>query len=411
MKKKITVCSIAILLILGVIIRIYAMDWNKELAGDEIGYDKMVRQLIETGTFGYAPYSYSKKPNAFTTPGYPLFLSGIYLLFGYNDSAPIIEIQIIQLLLQILSALLLYFISEELFSKVIVSIIVMSVYFFHPTFILSPSFLLTESLYEFIFMLFTYMLLIIFRKENFIQHLLLGFVFGVVVLIRPAIFPFIIIYFVYSWVVYKAKGKYVFMKRISMFIIGFIVIMSPWWIRNYVTLNKVVLLAEQGGNPLLWGTYPYNSNPKINVSLEPAEMGEKALSRIIEGFKSQPLYYAGWYTWGKTWYLIKDIWPGNHYISRITISKVLHYAIIFFGAIGLIFMIISNEKKRSLMVLIVALALISFVIYLPFAPTPRYFYSTIPFFIIGAGYLIRLLMKIIKMELNKLIGKNIPLSK
>lgn len=115
--------------------------------------------------------------------------------------------------------------------------------------------------------------------------------------------------------------------------------MSPWWIRNYLVLDKVVILAEQSGNPLLWGTFPFDNSPTIDVSEDPKLMQEKAIERIKMGFTHEPLLYASWYTWGKSWYLIKDIWPGNHNVSKLLFSKLAHYLIVFLGFSGLLIML------------------------------------------------------------------------
>ena len=45
-------------------------------------------------------------------------------------------------------------------------------------------------------------------------------------------------------------------KRFLLNLCGFIVIMSPWWIRNFVVLKKVILLSTQEDH-LLRGTYLY----------------------------------------------------------------------------------------------------------------------------------------------------------
>ncbi|MGE5653786.1 MAG: hypothetical protein ACM3ZQ_05885, partial [Bacillota bacterium] len=56
---------IAIILLCGLFLRIHYVDWNHDrmnavihtrLAGDEIGYDRCVRQLLTTGIYGYVPY-------------------------------------------------------------------------------------------------------------------------------------------------------------------------------------------------------------------------------------------------------------------------------------------------------------------------------------------------------------------
>lgn len=77
-----------ILLVLGLLLRCYYTDWDKKLTGDEVGYNKMVLQLLHEGVYGYAPYAYSEKSNAFTTPGYPLFWLAVMPYLDMREIVP-----------------------------------------------------------------------------------------------------------------------------------------------------------------------------------------------------------------------------------------------------------------------------------------------------------------------------------
>lgn len=44
----------------------------------------MARQFLDKGFLGYM----SSRPNAYITPGYPLFLALIYKLYGYAQGVP-----------------------------------------------------------------------------------------------------------------------------------------------------------------------------------------------------------------------------------------------------------------------------------------------------------------------------------
>lgn len=136
---------LVLLVLISLVIKLSVTDWNKTLVGDEIGYDKMVKQLIDQGIYGYKPYSFSKASNAFTTPGYPLFIAPFYILFGYDaNHAPVSSIQLMQILISLGTSLLIYLISRKLFEAPWISLICLSLSLFHPSFVYSPSFLLTE---------------------------------------------------------------------------------------------------------------------------------------------------------------------------------------------------------------------------------------------------------------------------
>ena len=61
------------------------------LVYDAHNYDVMARQFLEKGFLGYA----STRPNAFTTPGYPLFLAMLYKIFGYSQGSPLMEVRLL----------------------------------------------------------------------------------------------------------------------------------------------------------------------------------------------------------------------------------------------------------------------------------------------------------------------------
>lgn len=381
-----------ILLLLGLVLRCYYTDWNKKLTGDEVGYNKMVLQLLHDGVYGYTPYDYSKEPNAFTTPGYPLFLAGCYVIFGHDgDKPPIVQIQALQILIQILSAVIFYAIARRLFEHRGISLLMMSCILFHPSFILSPLFLLTETLYGFFFLLFIYLLVRVMQGSSMPWFLGLGLVFGICILIRPAIIPFIAVLLAGVFIFGRKQRVVPVWKSLSAIIIGFVLIMMPWWVRNMVTLDRILLLAEQGGSPLLWGSFPFTRFPNVESGLDAAEMGRMAYQRIIDGFSHDFFVYFSWYTWGKMMFFIREIFPGLSYLtSNAMVSSTitsLHIILVCMGLLGLLKMFI-HERKNGAYMMVAMLALVSILLYLPFSPTPRYFYPVLPLCFLGFGYLV-----------------------
>ncbi|MGZ9586632.1 glycosyltransferase family 39 protein [Paenibacillus marinisediminis] len=377
--------AIILLLLIGLLLRCYFTEWNKPLSGDEVGYNKMVYQLLDKGIYGYTPYGTSITPNAFTTPGYPIFLAFCYYVFGYQSgNPPIMQIQLVQIIIQLICSLLLYLIAIKLFSRRIIGLFVMACYLLHPTFILSSSYILTETLYGFFNLLFILLLIHSINKKNKKNLFLLGFTFGVCILIRPAILPFLFILIVYFFLRDKdIKIKYKLIDFVFL-IIGFFVTMLPWWIRNVISLDKIVLLAEQAGNPLLWGAYPNNPFPDIDPLQKPEDMGKIAMHRIINGFINEPFTYLEWYTWGKLKYLVGDIFPGISYITK-GYFQIAHIISVILGVIGLIFMAIKKNISSGLILFMFFLT--NIIVYLPFAPVSRYFYSALPLCFIGLGQL------------------------
>lgn len=60
----------AVIFLLAAYVRIdFLRSVDHEMPHDSLNYDKMVRQLLETGVYAYN----GETPNALVTPGYPLF--------------------------------------------------------------------------------------------------------------------------------------------------------------------------------------------------------------------------------------------------------------------------------------------------------------------------------------------------
>jgi 4-amino-4-deoxy-L-arabinose transferase-like glycosyltransferase len=356
------------------------------LTGDEVGYNKMVYQLLDEGVYGYAPYKTSVEPNAFTTPGYPLFLALCYKMFGYHDGqSPTVQIQAVQIAIQLGCSIMLYLIALQLFKKRSVGLLLMAGYLIHPTLILTSSYLLTETLYGFFNLLFIYLLIDSINKQRRRTLFLAGATLAVCVLIRPAIMPFLFLLIAYLYWMNRGKSPRQTIAAISCLVAGFTLLMLPWWIRNFITLHKMVWLAEQAGNPLLWGAFPNNPFPSIDPLQDSSEMGKIAIQRIINGFKTEPLIYLEWYTWGKIKYLVTDVFPGGAFITK-GVFQVTHIVMVLLGVMGLIVAFV--KKQRSTGVILALFFLTNVVVYLPFAPVSRYFYSALPLCLIGLGQIV-----------------------
>jgi 4-amino-4-deoxy-L-arabinose transferase-like glycosyltransferase len=103
-KKLEAVLLAAILLLsLGLRLAFLFVVPQPPLQYDAISYDAMVRQIIEDHFYAYQ----QGEPNAFTTPGYPIFLTIIYKVFGYADGSPLMAVRVVQILLSVLTIYLL----------------------------------------------------------------------------------------------------------------------------------------------------------------------------------------------------------------------------------------------------------------------------------------------------------------
>ncbi|MCR4436503.1 MAG: glycosyltransferase family 39 protein [Clostridiales bacterium] len=342
---------------------------------DAANYDAMAKQFLEKGFLGYA----SSKPNAFTTPGYPLFLALIYKIFGYSNGSPLTQVRIIQVALSTLTIGFLYLLGKQV-SNGRTGLIAA---FFSSIYLISlwvPTLILTETLYTFLFVLYLYLQVTAIKTRSGFLNFLTGAVLAAAVLVRPAVAPLIILPYVYY---YMETRDRTLIKNFLLNVCGFVLLMLPWWIRNVVTLKKLILFATQE-DPLLKGTYPYEEGienaPLINQKQE-------AIRRLKEGFTTRPLYYLKWYTIGKFDFIFfKTFYYVDEKVTTLRWLLPLHQFFVWFGWVGVFLSSVRKEIK-----LIALYVFLLTLIQLVFVATSRYSYPIMQLLILLSAYIIDIL--------------------
>lgn len=234
---------------------------------------------------------------------------------------------------------------------------------------------------------------------------------GLSALFRPPIaaFPIVILA---MWV----KNKYKISEIIKYTLVVsaiFVMIMSPWWVRNYKLFDKFIPFTSASGNPTLQGTYIFynqkdGSDDYIDrsafkysddeVENDKVEM-EIAKLRIKTLMPKAPIRYLLWYTVGKTvinWALpfyLKEILGINHVLAAI-----YHLFLIYLAIRGMVFYYRKKEYYPNFSLLMYSVIYTN-CIYLPFYCYSRYVYPAMPLVIILASFM--LLESIQKSKIKK----------
>jgi 4-amino-4-deoxy-L-arabinose transferase-like glycosyltransferase len=238
-------------------------------------------------------------PDAVRSPGYPLY---IMLFMG---SSPISV-----------------FLAEVLFSQVIISMLTIGLAFFlfraqlgtrwaiaatllvalSPHLIVVNSYLLTETLFCFFLLLAAWSFYAALKKPDWKRGALLGCTLAVSCLIRPSLqyFPIVAGLFLCATV-----GKRNGLRLAATMALGFFVTMSPWMVRNLVTLKKISDNSIAIGS-LHHGMYPnfmyegvkesyghpYRFDPRAS---EISKDLSSVLGEIAARFRRAPLEHVVWY--------------------------------------------------------------------------------------------------------------------
>lgn len=221
---------------------------------DAFEYDRLAISLLTKGSY----VDTEGFPTARRAPLYPLFLAGVYSIFGHSY----FWARVIQTILYSFLCIIVFLIGEKLFNKK-VALLSSLICVFYPNFIFfsyygGPGFLLSENLFIFLFSLSVLYFVKLYRRPTIFNAALAGSFLGLANLTRAVTSLFI--FFILPWflVCFALKIKEKF-KLWFIIIFSFLTIISPWAFRNYLVFHKIVFTTQAGGlfltgnNPLAKG--------------------------------------------------------------------------------------------------------------------------------------------------------------
>jgi 4-amino-4-deoxy-L-arabinose transferase-like glycosyltransferase len=207
---------------------------------------------------GQGYVSTSGEPTAYRPPGYPIFLTGIYSIFGVSDLAA----RLVNVLLGVLTCWLTYQLASELFDRRVglVAGVLLALF---PSMIAWTNILATENLYLPILLAAILFFLRAVKPTPIQWHWLImsGMLLGIGVLIRPAtiLFPAILVLslilrnppILFTVQGIKQTGDTILIGLMLSF--AMLAAVLPWTFRNDLVFNRFVLVATEGGITFLSG--------------------------------------------------------------------------------------------------------------------------------------------------------------
>lgn len=279
------------------------------------------------------------KPDAFVTPGYPLFLA------AFVDAPPNLAVfktvALWQTLLGTLTVLLAYLFFRYVVRNWVALIIALLIAI-SPQLVNTTIYLLSETLFTF-WLTLALLAFTLHAKGTrwFYPGLLLtGLLFGIAALTRPVLelFPLAVAFLLF--VNYPKPKAF---KGSAMIFLGFLLLWGPWLARNHVSLGTAsdpsLMLSSlhQGMYPGMMyhdepGTlgYPYRFDPQYT---EAAKSMSTVLTAIGQQFTQHPGKELSWYLIGKpimlwSWNLVAG--PGDIFIYPTFISPYSSFPVFIF---------------------------------------------------------------------------------
>ena len=217
------------------------------LIDDATGYNRMALGILNEKSFDSL--------GSIRTPGYPLFLAICYLFFGETIWITLL----LQIFISLLTLLFTYKITVECCSKRIALLTIFLLAFDYHQAGLAIS-LVTETLFIFLLVLAIYYLILGLKQKRGLFIILSGFFLGLATLTRPIsfLFPVVTILFIICFFIIfnkdytyipklKIIGKYVFWHLII-----YLIVLSPWILRNYLIYQELKLTSISGLNLLFY---------------------------------------------------------------------------------------------------------------------------------------------------------------
>lgn len=389
----------------------------EKLNNDDVKYVNSAKILLNKHTLAY---NSGESPSAFIMPGMPFVLSGLMLIFGQGDAA-VIAFRLLQVLLQGFSIYLIFVLANYLFNSRAAIIASIATALYLPDYF-SSGVILSETMFRTTFIaLICFSLLAL--KTNLTKHYaIVALLVGIACYFKPHTILFPVVLFI-IWLVNRLSWKLI-VKYTAIISTILVLILGPWWIRNYVTFDSFIPFTKSAGNPMLLGALVNNAAPSQGFfDAHPEYTGDRnslfvgsdddnveTAKKIVKyGFKEEPLTYLKWYTVDK----IKGLYQGVYYWKPVfgvsgEIIVVFHTLMMILGSIGLILMLIQTIKQKNIPYLLLLLTLAYFtVIYIPFVAFSRYGYPNIFIIFIAAAFLISKLIDVSKNRASNKMKRNL----
>lgn len=360
-------------------------------ATDAYNYTLTAEQLIDKKVFSfvYLHKSENPKPDAYITPGQPIFI--VFSIFlGKLLHIDFVHLAIFfNMLMSIATVYLLYKICVELFGNVWMGLLSAFLYtvYFSPYHYFRT--LLTETPSMFLLCLSLFYFIKAWKYNKKIDHILFGIYFSIMLMFRPN--PALIVLIALITIIWT-KGIKGFLKIAPYWMIGPVLFILPWVIRNAISLHQFIIFSTQAGNPLLAGTDPFNKAGFDAVVQEMQKSGytdqqQYALVRIKEGLRNDFTYWFSWLTLGKFIELFRYPSGASFYVgySFYRYLQRFHDLLICTGMFSVIVTLLNiyKDKRISLLVSMFILYCGSSIIFLAI---DRYGFFIVPILIIIASY-------------------------
>lgn len=260
--------SLSVILLASFAVRLLWILWSQHVPPAPISEDILILTHARDLSSGLGFRSYwTSQPTAFRPIGYPLFLAGIFKLFGEQ----MFLAELIQVIFNVLCVLGVFYISKEAVSPHL-ALLAAFLYAFYPTAIMSTKILLDEHPFLVLWMLSIIFLISDLKKPSLTKVVIAGLLAGLSAVFRTYSIITCGMAFI-VWVVAKRNLVEAVQRGAILFALT-VLCALPWGIRNYIRLGAPVLWTTAIGTNMYFANNPtsdvrYPVNPDLEHGGDP----------------------------------------------------------------------------------------------------------------------------------------------
>ena len=338
------------------------------LSFDETNYIATAERLLTDRVFSF----WGDGPDAYVSPGYPVFLTIVFALFGTGIRG-ITAVRLLQCLMTGATVFLTYRLGRTLTGRDACGLIAASLVFLNGGFYVYARMILTETLYFFLMMLSFVLLAEAEKRERPPLFFWGGLAFGCAVMVRSLVavtLPFLLL----PRLIRHCRDRSGSLRPVLLMLAGFLIPCVPWWIRNVITLRRLVFWATQT-NPVYAGLSP---DPVADGLADPGTYAGNF--RLLFGLlKERPRATLSWMTFGKfnIIFMNNDAWPMQ------ILTEIVRNVTVVLGFSGVALALFTREARRYAVPFCVYFICILFSV-----PVVRYSFQYLLLLAVFAGWLL-----------------------
>lgn len=269
-----------------------------QIRADALNYLVTAKNLVEYGIYSNDLQAPLRSSNLLV-PGYPFFLSAIYMLCG-DIGAAVVTTFVTQIVIGALSSLLVYWIAKT-FLSVKIAFLVALLFSVYPHQVVGSSYLLTETLFTFVFLLSIALILAAMDRASLVHSAAAGVCMAYSIMIKPITLLFGPFLLIVLWIIHSRCNRF-----LIIFSLCGLISWIPWslWGHFFAENKASYALAVS-----VLGSYPDFTHKHKNMRGFPYREDQEYptmtqswgnfLAVLQQRFHQDPEKYLSWYLWQK----------------------------------------------------------------------------------------------------------------